>query len=135
MQVLSTNFGNVNDIDVQLFTLKNEAGLEIKLTNYGGIVTSIKTPDKKGVFQNIVLGFNKLENYLSKDYLESYPCFGALIGRFGNRISKGRYSLDGKDYELDINHQTNHLHGGFKGFDKNIWKAKIFENKNDVGVE
>ncbi len=135
MQILSTNFGQVNNVDVQLFTLKNEVDLEIKITNYGGIVTSIKTPDNKGEFQNIVLGFDKLENYLSKAYLDSYPCFGALIGRFGNRIAKGKFSLDGNNYKLDINHSPNHLHGGFKGFDKNIWKSKLFENEKAVGVK
>jgi len=135
MEIIKTSFGQVDDKNVQLFTLKNEAGLEIKLTNYGGIVTSIKSPDKKGKYQNIVLGFDKLEDYRSKDYLKSYPCFGALIGRFGNRIAKGKFSLDGNDYELEINHPPNHLHGGFKGFDKVIWNAKIIENENSGGVE
>jgi len=134
MQIFKKNFGKVNGTDVQLFTLQNDKGLVIKLTNYGGIVTSIKTPDNKGKYQNVVLGFDKLEDYLSKAYLESYPCFGALIGRYGNRIAKGKFSLDGNDYELEINHPPNHLHGGFKGFDKTIWNAKIIDNEGIVGV-
>ena len=134
MQIIKKNFGKVDGEDVQLFILQNDNGLEIKITNYGGIVTSVKTPDKDGNFQNIVLGFDKLEAYLSKAYLESYPCFGALIGRFGNRIAKGKFSLDDNEYELDINHPPNHLHGGFKGFDKIIWNPIIIDKAGAVGV-
>lgn len=135
MFISASDFGKVNHKKVQLFTLKNDVGLEIQLTNYGGIVTSVKTTDKNGKFENIVLGFDKLEDYLSKAYLISYPYFGALIGRVGNRIANGKFSLDGTNYELDITHPPNHLHGGFKGFDKNIWSAKMIENENNVGVE
>ena len=134
MQITKKNFGKVDGVDVHLFTLQNDKGFEIKLSNYGGIVTSIKTPDNNGEYENIALGFDKLEDYLSKAYLESYPYFGALIGRFGNRIARGKFSLDGNDYELDINHPPNHLHGGFKGFDKTIWDAKTIDNDGIVGV-
>ncbi len=135
MEIFTKYFGKVDNEDVQIFTLKNDNGVEIKLTNYGGIVSSIKTADRNGYFQNIVLGFNKLEDYLSKAYLNSYPYFGALIGRVGNRIANGEFSLDGINYELDITHPPNHLHGGFKGFDKCFWNAKIFENESIIGVE
>ena len=135
MQISKTNFGKVDNIEVQLFTFQNDNGIEIKLTNYGGIVTSIKTPDKNRNFLNIALGFEKLEDYLSNQYLDSYPYFGALIGRYGNRIANGKFTLDGIDYELGITHPPVHLHGGFKGFDRIIWNAKPFENKDQVGVE
>lgn len=135
MQIATTKFGIVDNTEVKLFTLKNNNGVEIKLTNYGGIITSIVTPDKNEDYRNIALGFEKLENYLSKQYLGSYPYFGALIGRFGNRIADGKFSLNGVDYQLDITHPPVHLHGGFKGFDRIVWKAKSFQNKNAVGVE
>lgn len=135
MRIIKKNFGKVDGEDVQLFILQNGNGLEIKITNYGGIVTSVKTHDNNGKYQNVVLGFDKLEDYLSKAYLDSYPCFGALIGRFGNRIAKGKFSLDGNNYDLEINHPPNHLHGGFKGFDKNIWNAKILDHEEFVGLE
>ncbi|MCF6296601.1 MAG: galactose mutarotase [Flavobacteriaceae bacterium] len=135
MQISSTIFGTIENTEVKLFILKNNNGVEVKFTNYGGIITSIITPDKNRDYQNIVLGFDKLDHYLSKKYLDSYPYFGAIIGRFGNRISNGKFSLKGIDYKLSTNNSPNHIHGGFKGFDKIIWKAKPFKNKNLVGVE
>lgn len=135
MQISATNFGTVDNTKVKLITLKNDNGVEIKLTNYGGIITSIITPDINGNHRNIVLGFEKLEDYLSKKYLDSYPYFGALIGRFGNRIADGKFSLNGVDYQLDITHPPVHLHGGFKGFDRIVWESKSFQNNNAIGVE
>lgn len=135
MKITNTNFGIIDTQEVQLFTLKNNNGVEIKLTNYGGIVTSILTPDKNNNFRNIALGFAKLEDYVSKQYLDSGPYFGALIGRFGNRIANGKFSLVGVDYELAMNLPPNNLHGGVKGFDKIVWNAVPFENNDGVGVE
>jgi aldose 1-epimerase len=106
-----------------LFTLKNINGIEIKITNYGGIVTSIVTPDKNGSFSDIVLGLNKLE-----DYLDANPYLGATIGRFANRIKEGKFSLGGKDYCLAKNDGNNHLHGGYKGFDKILWNHEIINS-------
>jgi len=122
MQLLKVPFGQLNGEQVDLFTLSNDNNVTIKITNYGAIVTSIETPDKKGVCQNIVCGFDKFEDYISDQYLGSYPYFGSIIGRFGNRIAKGKFTLDGKDYTLAVNNGANALHGGLAGFDKKIWQ-------------
>ncbi len=103
--------------NVDLYTLRNSKGVEAKITNYGGIVVSLKVPDRNGKFDDVVLGFNDLESYLTKND----PYMGALIGRYGNRIAKGRFTLNGVEYKLAANNGENHLHGGIKGFDKVIW--------------
>src|SRR5690606_13137251 len=100
------------------YTLSNAAGMEIDVITYGGIITRWTAPDKNGDYDNIVLGFDNLEQYL-----QSNPYFGALIGRYGNRISKGSFSLDGSTYSLATNDGENHLHGGETGFDKVLWQA------------
>jgi aldose 1-epimerase len=87
-------------------------------------------PDKNGMSENVVLGFDNLN-----DYLKDHPYFGALIGRFGNRIENGTFTIDGKEYKLAINNGPNHLHGGLKAFDKIVWDAEQFENPNEVGVK
>ena len=113
-------FGTLDDgREVSLFTLSNEHELEVNITNYGGIVTSIRTPDKNGDWDNVVLGFDSL-----KPYLEGTPYFGAIIGRYGNRIANGRFELSGTEYTLATNNGDNHLHGGIKGFDKVLWDAE-----------
>ena len=109
---------------VDLFTLKSQTGIEARISNYGGIITSIKTPDKKGNMDNVVLSFSSLQPYLN-----STPFFGALIGRYGNRIAGGEFELNGQTYELAKNDGQNHLHGGEKGFDKVLWDAEIIEDK------
>lgn len=103
---------------VSLFTLRNKQGLSLGVTNYGGTVTSLQIPDRNGRFDNVVLAYDSLQQYESS---EAY--FGALVGRFANRIAAGRFSLDGQDYQLAVNQSPNHLHGGERGFDKVIWKA------------
>lgn len=112
---------------VELYTLKNENGMEVEIITYGGRITSLKAPDKNGNFQNVVLGFDSLEDYLSEN-----PYFGALIGRYGNRIEKGKFSLDGETYSLPQNDGENHLHGGEKGFDKVVWQAEEGEENNSL---
>lgn len=115
-----TIFGEMPDgTKVKKFTLKNEAGMEVDVITYGGIITRWTAPDKNGLYDDVVLGFDNLEQYL-----EGSPYFGALIGRYGNRIAKGEFSLDGKTYSLATNDGDNHLHGGDKGFDKVIWNGK-----------
>jgi len=109
-----------NNEDVYLFSLKNNKGIEVKITNYGGIITSIITPDKNGNFSDIVLGFESLEEYLA-----GHPYFGAIIGRYCNRIKNGTFSLNGIQYNLAKNDGNNHLHGGLKGFDKVLWDYNI----------
>lgn len=136
MKIQSNSFGKLPDgREARLFTLENDNNLTVKITNYGGIITSIVMPDKNGDAENVVCGFSKLEDYLSDEYLGSYPYFGAIIGRFGNRIAKGHLEIAGKVYEMAINNGPNHLHGGKIGFDRRLWDAKPFEKENSVGVE
>lgn len=113
-------FGKLpNGDDVKTFKLKNSSGIEINIITYGGIITSIKVPDKRGKFDNIVLGFNTLDRYLKNNaYL------GAIIGRFANRIANAIFKLDGVTYKVASNLGNNHIHGGNKGFDKVIWSVK-----------
>ncbi|MEX0646726.1 MAG: aldose epimerase family protein [Balneolaceae bacterium] len=121
MQITEESFGRMDDgREAKLYTLSNSNNIEVQITNYGGIITSLKTPGKNGEQGNIVLGFDNLQ-----DYLGGHPYFGALIGRYGNRIEKGRFQLDGAEYQLSINDGENHLHGGEKGFDKVLWDAEI----------
>lgn len=136
MNVKSTKFGNLPDgREVQLFTLSNQNGLNIDISNYGVIITRIEMADNKGNRENIVCGFDQLEGYLSDEYLGSYPYFGAIIGRFGNRIANGHLEIEGKTYELAINNGPNHLHGGKTGFDRRLWNAKPYQSEDVAGVE
>jgi aldose 1-epimerase len=125
------SFGKTNDgQEVYLYTLTNQNGVTAKITNYGGIVTSLVTPDKNGQMGDVVLGFDAVSGYQSEAYMKSMPYFGAIIGRYGNRIAKGRFSLDGKEYTLATNNGENHLHGGIKGFDKVVWTAEELPQQN-----
>jgi aldose 1-epimerase len=121
-------FGTTPDgTAVEAFTLKNANGLELRAITYGGIITSLKTPDRNGAMADIVLGFDALDGYL-----KGHPFFGAIIGRYGNRIGKGRFILGGTEYKLATNNGPNHLHGGPRGFDKQVWNAEILPAKNTV---
>lgn len=104
---------------VDIYTLKNQKGMEVNIMTYGGIITSLKVPNKAGVSEDVVIGFNNLEQYTKAN-----PYFGALIGRYGNRIAKGKFTLDGKEYSLAINNAPNALHGGPEGFHRVIWTAE-----------
>lgn len=115
---------------VYLFTLRNDHGVEISVTNFGATVTSIKVPDKLGNTNEIIAGFDTLE-----EYEREHPYFGVICGRYANRIAKGQFSLDGVTYHLAVNNGPNSLHGGIKGFDKVIWQAETFEHKDSVGVK
>lgn len=112
-------FGTVNGEEVRLYTLTNSNGVQVSITNYGGIVTSIIVPDKDGEKADIALGYNSVEEYVAGS-----PYFGCITGRYANRIAKGKFSIDGEEYSLAINNDPNHLHGGEKGFDKQIWQAR-----------
>lgn len=115
------SFGTLDDgREVSLYTLTNANDLEVKITNYGGIVTSIQTPDVDGNLDNVVLGFESLEDYIPND-----PYLGAIIGRYANRIEDGEFTIDGTTYELATNDGDNHLHGGDEGFDKKLWDAEM----------
>ena len=114
---------------VEIYTLRNGKGMEARIMTYGGIVQSLKVPDKNGNLGDVVFGFDNLDGYLSPAYAKAGPFFGALIGRYGNRIAKGKFTLDGQEYTLPINNAPNCLHGGPEGFDKRVWKVV----KADVG--
>ena len=114
---------------IESFTLANGRGIEVRAITYGAIITSLETPDRQGQPGDIVLGFDALDGYLKDP-----PYFGAIIGRYGNRIAKGRFTLDDESYALATNNGENHLHGGVRGFDKVVWDAAPFENQRGVGV-
>jgi aldose 1-epimerase len=112
-------FGKTADgTPVEIYTLRNAKGCEARIMTYGGIVVSLNVPDKNGNFGDVVLGYDKLD-----DYVKNNPFFGALVGRYGNRIAKGKFTLDGHEYTLALNNAPNNLHGGPVGFDKRVWKA------------
>ena len=123
-------FGTAPDgKSVMLYTLRNAAGMEAKITNYGGIIVSLTAPDKNGKYDDVVLGYDSLAGYVRVT-----PYFGALIGRYGNRIGKGQFTLDGKAYQLTVNDGANHLHGGKVGFDKVVWDAKQITTADGPGL-
>ncbi|MBN2411048.1 galactose mutarotase [candidate division KSB1 bacterium] len=114
-------FGTTPDgIQADIYTLVNTNGLEAQITNFGATIVSLKVPDKTGKLDDVVLGFDNL-----KDYIEHRNFFGATVGRYGNRIANGKFTLDGVEYNLAANNGPNHLHGGIKGFDRVIWDAEI----------
>jgi aldose 1-epimerase len=114
---------------VEQFTLVNGHGVEVRAITFGGIITSLRTPDRDGNLDDIVLGFDELDPYLAGS-----PYFGSIIGRYGNRIAGGRFDLDGATYTLAQNNGPNHLHGGEVGFDKVVWAGEPFENDEGLGV-
>lgn len=118
MTITKTYFGTTAGAEVYLYTLTNELGYEVSIINYGGAITALKIPDREGVFGDIVLGYEKLD-----DYVRNPRYVGACIGRHANRIAQGRFSLNGTEYQLGKNNGANHLHGGFQGFDKRVWNA------------
>ena len=116
-----SDFGRTREgVAVSLYTLANRNGLEARITNYGGIVVSLKAPDRAGAMADVVLGFDSLEGYLANPG----PFFGALVGRYANRIAHARFSLDGVPYQLEKNNGDNSLHGGSRGFDKRVWTPR-----------
>jgi aldose 1-epimerase len=123
-------FGTMPDgREVRLYTLTNANGLEVRAIDYGGIILSLRVPDREGTLEDVALGYDALGSYL-----EETPYFGAIIGRYGNRIGEGRFTLDGSTYQLATNDGPNHLHGGLKGFDKVLWEAEPFEHEEGVGL-
>ena len=113
-------FGKAGDRDVDLYILTNSSGMVAKVMTYGATLTELDAPDRNGKLDDVVLGFDGIDGYLGKE-----PYFGATVGRVGNRIAKGRFTLDGKAYQLATNDGPNHLHGGTKGFDKVVWDARV----------
>ena len=131
MKIDKIQFGKTIDgIDVERYILSNSKGMEINIIDYGGIITSWTAADNKGNYRDIVLGFNTLAEYEAET-----PYFGALIGRYSNRIAEGKFNLEGQEYTLAVNNGVNHIHGGLKGFDKVVWDAKTILNDSTVSLE
>lgn len=128
--VTHTAFGKTTDgTPVEIYTLTNANGVEVKAMTYGCIITSLKVPDRTGKLADVVLGYDTLDGYLKDS-----PYFGAVVGRYGNRIAKGQFTLDGRTYKLATNNGPNHLHGGSKGFDKVVWKGAWKNGAQGAGV-
>jgi aldose 1-epimerase len=123
-------FGSTAEGPVDLYTLTNSRGMEVKIMTYGGIIQSVRVPDRHGDRANVTLGFDNLD-----DYVQRSPYFGSITGRYANRIAKGTFTLDGVTYHLPINNDPNSLHGGTIGFDKHIWAATPFQNRDSVGLK
>jgi aldose 1-epimerase len=115
---------------VFLYTLKNSSGMKVEISEFGAAVVSLYVPDREGNLADVVLGYDSLSGYVNGS---SY--FGAIVGRYGNRIAKGKFTMDGKDYQLTVNSGTNHLHGGAKGFDKVSWKGEPIESETDPALK
>jgi aldose 1-epimerase len=123
----------VSDFDsIQRCTLTNSSGTQVKVTNYGAIITSIIVPDRDGNMGDIALGYDRVEDYMNA---VDKPYLGAIVGRYGNRIAKGKFSIDGETYTLAVNNGENHLHGGVIGFDKVVWDGKLARGEGWTGVE
>ena len=127
--IAETPFGTFDNLPITKYTLTNPSGMEVSILNYGGTITDIIVPDKNGNKGDVVGRFDSLSGYLQK----GNPFFGALVGRYGNRIANAQFSLDGKKYTLAANNDGNSLHGGNKGFDKVVWKAE--KNAGDSSLE
>lgn len=124
MTISSAPFGSFGDRAVDLFTLANDNGMVVKITNYGGTVTSLVTPDAHGKSADIVCGFDTLEGYFAEAYKTNSPYFGCLVGRYAGRIKDGKFSTANGDYQVATNDGANHIHGGIQGFDKRVWDAR-----------
>ncbi len=129
VSVMKSDFGKIGEKDVFLYTLTNKHGISVKITNYGGIITGILMPGKDEQIGNIVLGYDKLQ-----DYVANSPYFGAIVGRYANRIANGEFSLEGVQYKLARNNDNNALHGGIKGFDKVVWDAREYSDTAQAGL-
>ena len=132
MSVKKEPYGKMPDgAAVDLYTLTNANGLKVKIITYGATITDVEIPDRNGKLENVALFRDSLQDFMDK----STPYFGSTIGRYGNRIAKGKFTLDGKEYTLATNNGENSLHGGIKGFDKVVWKAEPVKSKDSVGVK
>jgi aldose 1-epimerase len=128
--VTSGPFGKLPDgTALDVYTLTNANGIQARVTNYGGIILSLAVPDRTGKLDDVVLGYDSIDGYLKES-----PYFGAIVGRYGNRIGKARFKIDGTTSKLAANNGPNSLHGGIKGFDKVVWKAEPFEHPGEVGL-
>lgn len=138
MSITTAPYGKMPDgTEITQYTLSNAKGMKVKLINYGAIITAVDVPDRDGKVENVTLYRDSLADYMERDKegKPTTPYFGATIGRYGNRIAKGHFTLDGKEYQLAINNmKVNHLHGGEKGFDKQVWEAKEVKLPGEFGI-
>lgn len=130
MQISKSRFGMVDGKEVNLYELTNKNGMVVKITNYGGIITSIIVPDREGKSGDVALGYDSLAGYL-----RDTPYFGAITGRYANRIDKGQFKIMGKKYQVTVNDGKNHLHGGKKGFDKVVWNVEEIMDSTFIGLK
>lgn len=131
MNIEKSEFGKTEEGQpVTLYTVTNEQGLVMKLIDYGAIIVELHTPDRDGRLANINVGFDSIDGYLQR-----HPYFGSTVGRYCNRIALGKFKLDGKEYQLATNDGMHHLHGGVKGFDKQMWKGQEVKTADEVGVK
>jgi aldose 1-epimerase len=131
MNIKTEKFGQIDEQNIQLYTLENDNGMTVKITNYGGIVTSIVIPDSKGGSGDIACGFDTLDGYFSDEYKNNAPYFGCLVGRYALCIKDAAFSVDGNEYTVAANDGPNHLHGGIRGFDKRVWNAVATQDGDD----
>jgi aldose 1-epimerase len=138
LSVTQSSFGNLppsmGGTAIDKYTLRNGRGMSVAIITYGGIIQELTVPDRHGRKANVTLGFADIAGYTSEAYAASNPYFGAIIGRYGNRIGGAQFTLDGVTYPLDANDGPNTLHGGFQGFDKKVWDAESFKTAKTVGV-
>ncbi|HEX3277996.1 MAG TPA: aldose epimerase family protein [Thermoleophilaceae bacterium] len=138
LSITRSSFGNLpaslGGTAIDRYTLRNGHGMSVSIITYGGIIQALRVPDRNGHEANVALGFKDIAGYTSDAYIKSNPYFGAIIGRYGNRIGGAQFTLDGVTYHLDANNNGNTLHGGFKGFDKQVWSADPFETGKTVGL-
>jgi aldose 1-epimerase len=127
--ISSESWGEVDGEAVTLYTLTNANGMEVKITNYGGIITSVVVPDRDGEMENVTLGFTSLDEYVA-----GHPYFGTITGRYANRIARGTFDIDDENFYLALNNGPNSLHGGDIGFDKHVWAAEEVSGEGEVGV-
>lgn len=128
-QVAREPFGEIDGQIVERITLTNASGMSVAILTYGGIIQELRVPDRNDTFANVALGFDNLDDYVTKS-----PYFGAIVGRFANRIANGRFTLDGMTYEVPVNNGLNSLHGGLQGFDRQIWETEVFDDEHQIGV-
>lgn len=135
MHTSTQAFGRYQEKEASLFTLENDRGMKVQLTDFGATITSIFIPDKQGGMANVVCGFDTLSGYFQEAYLANSPYFGCTVGRYAARIKDARFSLNGKAYALAANAGPNHIHGGVSGFDKKMWKASLLDTGEDPAVK